>query len=59
MIKVGNSLAITLPKEITRALEIQRGQAVGLSCTDTTFIIVKLIPEYDVEIMRRHLPEIE
>lgn len=59
VIKVGNSLAVILPVEIARALEIQRGQAVGLSTTDPTFIIIKLIPEYDVERLRLKLPDVE
>ena len=42
VVKVGNSLRITVPKEICDALELKEGTTVGLSTTDHTISVRKI-----------------
>lgn len=42
VVKVGNSLRITLPKEICKAMKVAEGSLVGLSMTDGEIKVRKL-----------------
>jgi AbrB family looped-hinge helix DNA binding protein len=42
VVKVGNSLRITLPKEICKATAIREGSTVGVSLTDSEIKVRKL-----------------
>jgi len=42
VVRIGNSLRITVPKEIAEALEIQAGDLVGVSLNDKRIIVKKL-----------------
>lgn len=44
IIKVGNSLAITVPVEILRGLKIQRGDRVVLAVYDENTFAVRRVP---------------
>lgn len=59
IIKVGNSLAVVLPVEIVRGLEIQRGDVVALSVTQSDQVVIKLFADYELREMRIPLPEIQ
>lgn len=59
VIKVGTSLAVVLPVQITRGLGIQRGDFVALSATQVDRIVIKLFTHYEVDHLRMSLPGIE
>ena len=59
VIKVGHSLAVVLPVQITRGLEIQRGDVVALSATQADQIVIKLFTDYEVDHLRIPFTEIE
>ena len=59
VIKVGNALAVILPADIVRGLEIQRGTIVAVSATRADLVNIKLFADYELEQMRIPLPEIE
>ncbi len=42
VVKIGNSLRMTKPKEIVHAINITAGDVVGISLTDNQFIVRKL-----------------
>jgi AbrB family looped-hinge helix DNA binding protein len=42
VVRVGNSLRITIPKEIAEALKLSEGDMVGISLTNNEFIVKKL-----------------
>lgn len=42
VVRVGNSLRITIPKEIVDVLELHEGDTVGINLTDSEFIVKKL-----------------
>jgi putative addiction module antidote len=42
LVKVGNSLRITIPKEIVEALGLKEGDTLGISLTDSQISIRKL-----------------
>jgi putative addiction module antidote len=42
LVKVGNSLRITIPKEIVEALGLKEGDILGISLTDSQISIRKL-----------------
>lgn len=48
IIKVGNSLAVTLPTALTRALGIERGDLVVLGCVQDGVIYVRKVTDKDV-----------
>lgn len=42
VVQVGNSLRVTIPKEIVRAIGLKKGMKVGLSLTDSEIRLRKL-----------------
>jgi antitoxin component of MazEF toxin-antitoxin module len=52
VIKVGDSLAVVLPKYLTRALLIERGDAVMLSSVQTNEVRVRKLSEQALRDMR-------
>lgn len=52
VIKVGNALAVVIPRPITRALNIQRGDNVAIFCTDFEEVRVRLISEEKILALR-------
>lgn len=42
VVKIGNSLRITIPKEIAESLKLQTGDVVGISLDDTRIIVRKI-----------------
>lgn len=52
VIKVGNALAVVLPRAITRALNIQRGATVAVVCTDADEIRIRLISDEAIQALR-------
>lgn len=52
MIKVGNSLAITLPAPLARALDFQRGDRVVLSCVEEGTITVRKVNDKEFHNLR-------
>lgn len=59
VIKVGTSLAVVLPVQLVRGLEIQRGDVVALSATQADQIVIKLFADYEIQRLRIPLPEVE
>jgi len=52
IIKVGNSLAITVPASVARALNFQRGDRVVLSCVEEGTITVRKVNDKDLHNLR-------
>lgn len=48
IIKVGDSLAVVLPKEITNGLEIQRGDIVQVFALRSDQVTIKLFAPYEL-----------
>jgi len=42
VVKVGNSLRVTIPREIARSMKLKAGDTVGISLTDDKAVIRKL-----------------
>ncbi|MDG6988259.1 MAG: AbrB/MazE/SpoVT family DNA-binding domain-containing protein [Nitrososphaerota archaeon] len=42
VVKVGNSLRMTIPKEVCRALSLSEGSTVGIVVSDSTFHVRKV-----------------
>ncbi len=42
LVQVGNSLRVTIPKEVARSLALKKGMKLGLSMTDSEIRIRKL-----------------
>ncbi len=42
VVQVGNSLRVTIPKELARAVGLKKGMKVGLSLTDSEIRLRKL-----------------
>ena len=53
VMKVGDSLAVTIPKHLTKSLGIQRGDGVMVACTDPRAIVIVRLSEE--ELRRRRL----
>lgn len=49
VIKVGNSLAITIPAQICKGLKIERGDAVVLAVYDENIFCVRRIPPHELQ----------
>jgi putative addiction module antidote len=47
VVRVGNSLRITIPKEVVDALELREGDTVGITLTDSEFMVKKISPQND------------
>jgi len=52
VIKVGNSLAVILPKYLTSTLQIERGDVVILSCVEENEVRVRKIDEKTLRNLR-------
>jgi AbrB family looped-hinge helix DNA binding protein len=44
LVQVGNSLRVTVPKEVVRALHLKKGDKLGLSLTDSEIKLRRLGP---------------
>jgi antitoxin component of MazEF toxin-antitoxin module len=58
VIKVGDSLAVVLPKEITLGLEIQRGDVVKVFALRSDQVTIKLFAPYELAALGPPLPDI-
>ncbi len=52
VIRLGNSNAVVIPAYLARALDIQRGDAVVLSCVEEGVISVRKVNEKDLHNLR-------
>lgn len=52
VIKVGNSLAITIPAHVARSLNFQRGDRVVYSCVEEETISFRKVNDKDVHDLR-------
>lgn len=52
VVKVGNALAVIVPRDILRALKMQRGDLVTVSCIDPREIIIRRVSAEDVRLAR-------
>lgn len=43
LVQVGNSLRVTIPKEVVKALGLRKGMKMGLSLTDSEIKLRKLL----------------
>lgn len=59
VIKVGDSLAVVLPTEVTRGLEIQRGMPIMLAVLAANIVQIKFLTDYEVQQLGMAIPEIE
>lgn len=57
VIKVGDSLAAVLPRYLTDALGIQRGQAFSIGCTENNVLTIRLLTSEEVRNLRPHAIE--
>jgi len=46
VVKVGNSLRITIPGEIAESMRIRAGDVVGISLDDNRMIVRKILKDY-------------
>lgn len=53
VIKQGNSLAVILPVEITRGLEIQRGDLISVSVVSAQQVVLELFTASEEEALKR------
>lgn len=52
VVRVGNSNAVVIPAYLMRALDIQRGDAVVLSCVEEGIVSVRKVNEKDLHDLR-------
>lgn len=52
VIKVGSSLAVTLPVEVCRALGIERGDAVTLGIFEENTVVIRRLTDADLKLLR-------
>lgn len=41
VVRVGNSLRITIPKEVAEALDLKKGDTVSITLTNSEFVVKK------------------
>lgn len=56
VIKAGNTLAVTIPRNICRELKINRGDIVTIGVQDESHFVVRVLREPELQLM---LPRIE
>mgnify|MGYP001593260399 CR=1 FL=1 len=58
VIKVGDSLAVVLPREIVMGLEIQRGDTVSVFALRADQVTIKLLAPYELAALSPPRPDI-
>lgn len=52
VVKIGNACGVVIPRDILRALKMERGDLVAMYCVDPNEIIIRRVSAEDVRLAR-------